>query len=662
MKKEIMTGNTAAAWAARLAKPDFIPVYPITPQTEIIETIAYWLANGEFETEYVTLDSEHSVMSAAIGGAAAGGRIFTATSSQGLELMHEMMYIASGLRLPIVLSNVSRGLSAPITLWADHNDFLSLRDCSWVMFHAQNNQEVLDSLLMAYKISEDPNVLLPSVVNMDGYVLSYTEEPTILPAQQDVNKFLGKYKPKHAFFDSKEPMIQGSAVLFPEDYTYFKRQMHKAQLNAFDVIKKVCRQWQSLTGRRYDFIDTYRLDDADVVLVTQGSMSTTAKAEIADLRKKGIKVGLLRLRLIRPFPRKEIRDALNGIPAVGVVDKNIAPGMGGIMYPEIKDCLYDLKTQPSVSNFITGLGGAPETKDMFRHMIEQTQRDAKKGKEGGAPTCAGCPGELGLKMALKALGQDVVVVNASGCMSLLCNYPTTPLKVSWIHNAIENAAATATGIVKVLRTQGKKTTVLCYAGDGATYDIGFASLSGAAVRNDPMVYVCYNNQSYGNTGVQWSTATPKYAHTRTTPAGKVSVGNLTPSKNMVKIMADHNVYAATASLAYPVDYMNKLQKAQKMNAFTYIDLLAPCPTGWYFDAAQTVTISQLAVQTGFWPLYEIEPDGKLKINNKPEQLRSVKDFLQTQRRFKHLSDKEINFIQSFVNARWQKLLREAESD
>lgn len=349
-------------------------------ETEIIETLAQWIADGDIHTEFMPMESEHSVMSAAIGASATGARVFTATSSQGLELMHEVMYIASGMRLPIVMANCSRGLSAPVNLMCDHNDFLGLRDCGWLMFHAQNNQEVLDSIVMAYKISENDKVLLPSVINLDGFVLSYTMEPLFLPSQKDVDSFLPKYNPTHVYFDVKKPMVQGVATMNPNDYMKFKEQQHAAMLNAEKRITDVCKEWKKLTGRQYNLVEKYLTDDAKYILVTQGSMSTSAKAEIDLMREKGEKIGLLRLRVIRPLPRLEILNALENAKGVAVVDKNLSPGLGGIMYSELNDNMYDLAERPVVSSFIMGLGGKPEELGQFSKIIDVLKKDVQKKK------------------------------------------------------------------------------------------------------------------------------------------------------------------------------------------------------------------------------------------------------------------------------------------
>ena len=267
---------------------------------------------------------------------------------------------------------------------------------------------------------------------------------------------------------------------------------------------------------------------------------------------------------------------------------------------------------------------------------------------GGSPLCAGCPASLGLKLALQALGKNTIVINASGCMTLYVTYPYMPLKTPWIHLAIENAAAGASGIRAALKQRRKKNiNVICYAGDGATYDIGFQSLSSAVERGDKFIYICYNNQSFSNTGVQKSGATPEKAYTTTTPKG-----NPFKRKPLVKIMAAHGMpYTATACVSFPMDYMKKLRKASKINGPSFIDLLCPCPTGWGFHSSRMVEVGKLAVLTGAWPLYEIE-NGKFKLTYTPAKLLPVERYLSLQYRFKHLDKKEINEIQRKINEEW----------
>ncbi|MCL7415203.1 MAG: pyruvate ferredoxin oxidoreductase [ANME-2 cluster archaeon] len=378
MKQTLVTGNEAAAWGARLARPDYIPTFPITPQTECIETLAQWGADGELpDTYFDKMESEHSVMSAAVGAAAVGARVFTATSSQGLLLMHEVLYIASGMRLPIVMATVSRGLSAPVTLWSDHNDFLDQRDSGWLMFHAENNQEVLDTVIQAYRIAEDPRVLLPVMVNMDGYVLSFTDEPINIPSPEMVDEFLPAYAPAHTI-EKGRPITVGPPVL--EDYSIFRAQNHVAARNAFEVIEETQDDFEKIFGRRYHMVDEFMLDDAELVLVTQGSMSTTAKAAIMEMRSEGIKVGLLRLRVIRPWPAGAIVRALKDAKAVAVIDRNLAPGKGGIMFPEVVETLYHLDDRPLVSSFVVGLGGNPQTEVKIKEITSKLKEDLVSGQ------------------------------------------------------------------------------------------------------------------------------------------------------------------------------------------------------------------------------------------------------------------------------------------
>jgi pyruvate ferredoxin oxidoreductase beta subunit len=282
----------------------------------------------------------------------------------------------------------------------------------------------------------------------------------------------------------------------------------------------------------------------------------------------------------------------------------------------------------------------------------------KKLTVGGGPLCGGCPASLGLKFALMALGEDTIVINSSGCMTLYVTYPHMPTMTPWIHNAIENAGASASGIYAALKQLKKdnRVTILVYAGDGATYDIGFQSLSGSVSRGDKFIYVCYNNQCFGNTGVQKSSATPFGAYTTTTPIGRDNQeGNLFHSKPMVKIMADHGIpYAATASVGFPLDFMNKLMKA-KDNQPAFIDLLSPCPTGWGFDPAKTVEMGKLAVQTGAWPLYEIK-NGKFSLSYKPAALKQIEEYFKPQSRFSHLKPGQIKEIQKWIGDQWALLV------
>jgi pyruvate ferredoxin oxidoreductase alpha subunit len=375
---KLLTGNAAAAWGARLADVDYIPAFPITPQTEIIELLAQWAARGEIAARFVTLDSEHSMLTAAGAAAATGARVFTATSSQGLLYGFEVLYTVAGWRVPLVLVNVSRALASPITLEADHNDILAARDCGFLQIHAETCQEVLDAVLMAYRLAEDQRVMLPVLVNLDGFTLSFTREPVTLPAAGAVAEFLPAYQPRHAFIRGDEPMAQGVAVLGGAPYSYFRYQQHLAQENVLTLHQEIAEEFAARFGRRYGLVEPFRLDDAEYVIVMSNAFATKGKAAIQRWRAQGVKVGLLRLRVVRPFPAEAIVRALAGRKAVAVIDQNLAPGAGGILYPEIVAALYAESGRPPVLSVIGGLGG----KDISDGEFEVVLRDMERAAAG----------------------------------------------------------------------------------------------------------------------------------------------------------------------------------------------------------------------------------------------------------------------------------------
>ena len=380
MVRQMLTGNASAAWGVRLAEVDYIPAFPITPQTEIIESLAKWIEEGEMDARFVTMDSEHSMITAAGAASATGVRVFTATSSQGLLYGFEMLYTVAGWRVPLVMVNVSRAVSAPITLEADHNDILAARDCGFLQIHCETCQEVLDSILMAYRIAEDERILLPVMVNMDGFQLSFTREPVEIPDIENVRRFLPAYQPRHAFFNASQPMAQGIAVLGGPVYSYFKYQMHLASRKGLEVYKEVAGAFGEVFGRRHDTVEEYMTDGADYLLIMTNSFSTLGKAAVKRARENGIKAGLLRLRLIRPFPDEDIRKALRGRKGVAVIDQNISVGKGGILYQEIAGALYNEKERPLLLSFIGGLGGKNISPGEFEFIFDSIIRAAETGE------------------------------------------------------------------------------------------------------------------------------------------------------------------------------------------------------------------------------------------------------------------------------------------
>ena len=380
MVKEMLTGNYAAAWGARLAEVDYVPAFPITPQTEIVEALSKWVNEGVMDAKYTDMDSEHSMIAAAGTAAATGARVFTATSSQGLLYGYEMLYNIAGWRVPMVLVNVARAVSAPITLEPDHNDVLSARDTGIIQIHVETCQEVLDTILMAYRISEDERVLLPVLVNMDGFYLSFTRESVVIPDKEEVRKFLPEYHPRHASFSASNPMAQGVAVLGGRIYSYFKYQMHMAALNAATVHNEVASDFERIFGRSYSAVEAFKMEDADYVLIMSNSFTIKGKAAVISFREKGIKAGLLKLRLIRPFPTAELRRHLKGRKVAAIIDQNISPGSGGILFNDVASALYHEPDRPrAILSFVGGLGGKNISFTEFNYIIEEMKKCEETG-------------------------------------------------------------------------------------------------------------------------------------------------------------------------------------------------------------------------------------------------------------------------------------------
>ena len=376
--KQVVKGNFATAVAAKLARVDVVPAYPITPSTLFPEQISTYIANGEMDAELLLTESEHSAMSAAIGASASGARVVTATASQGLKLMSEMLFIASGMRLPIVTAVGNRALSAPINIWCDHQDTIAERDSGWLQFYAENNQNALDLMLMAFKISEDRRVLLPSMVGLDAFVLTHTMEGVDVPLQEEVDEFLPPYKPVYTL-DVKNPMTFGSFGT-PAHYMEFKYQQWEAMENAQKVIDEVFSEFCEKFGRKYEKVSEYRTDDADIIILTMGSMSGTARAAVDSMREKGIKVGAAKLTVFRPFPFREIKMLARKAKVLAVADRNISFGFGGAVFAEIAGALINEKEKPMLIDFIIGLGGRDITQEDFYKIAEISKDAIEKGK------------------------------------------------------------------------------------------------------------------------------------------------------------------------------------------------------------------------------------------------------------------------------------------
>ena len=379
-KRVGMEVSIAAAEAVALADVDVIAAYPITPQTHVVEHLAELVASGHLDAEFIPVESEHSAMSTCVGSSAAGARTFTSTSSQGYALMSEICYIAASLRLPIVMVTANRALSGPINIWNDHADLMMARDTGWIQTIAENGQEVLDLIFHAFKVAEDHRVLLPVMVNMDGFILSHMIEPMVLLDKEEVDSYLPPFKPALRL-DPKNPLTIGP-VGMPDVYTEAKKAHDEVIKSSKAVVVEAWKEFGDRFGRYYNPVETYKTEDAEYMLVTMGSISETAMTAVDAMREAGKKVGLVRIRLWRPFPVEELFEAVKGAKALAVIDRAMTlNAVGGAVCGEIKTVLYDRGVHPYVKNFVAGLGGRDVTVQNFDEMID----DLIAGASNGAP-------------------------------------------------------------------------------------------------------------------------------------------------------------------------------------------------------------------------------------------------------------------------------------
>ena len=680
-----LTGNEAIAYGVRLARPKVIAAYPITPQTTIVETLANFVADGSLKAQFVESEGEHGAIFTVMSAALTGVRVFTGTSSQGFAYGYEAIAYIPGRRLPVVMAVANRPISSPgKAVECDHSDTMTGRDLGWIQLYVQSNQEALDTIIQAYRIAEDQKVLLPIMVCIDGFYITHTTEMVEIPAQSGVDKFIPEYVPKHVVLDPCNPMALSGGGTSDENmgYEFLKNE---AVIRAGGVIQQANDEYDKMFGRRYGngLVEKLYCDDADVVLVTTGSMSGNARIAVEQMRAEGRRVGLVRVRSFRPFPKADFIELSRQVKVIAVVDRSVSRGLGeGPCVTEIKSTLYNFAGEKArVIGFIAGLHSAEILISDFKYMADKALKVAATGEVTGeiewipnfditavnpvpvqhdkllypgTTACPGCGMALVVRKVVEAFGQNTVLVENIGCGAWnaaqgmgsmtglgMAAFPSMPLP---------SGSACATGISLGLKEKGQEDTkVVLIGGDGSLGDIGFTALSGAAERNSDFLCVTEDNEAYANTGIQRSGATPQYAWTTTTPVGDAEKGKSTPRKDMPLIIAAHRVpYVATASLAYMDDFMKKLAKARQMRGFRYIHVYTPCPTSWRFPPEKMIHVSRLGVTTGIFTLYEIE-DGKLKITVKPEKFKPVAEYLKLQGRFSHLTDADIEKIQHDVD-------------
>ena len=369
------TGNQMVAEAIRQAKPDVMAAYPITPQTTIVETYDKFVADGRVHTEYVPVESEHSALSACIGASAAGARVATATSSQGLAYMWEELHIASGMRCPIVMANANRAISAPINIHGDHSDVMGARDAGWIMFFAETAQEAYDNTVIAFRVAEDPNVLLPVITSLDGFVTTHAMDVCVMEDDETVEKFVGEYKPLYPLLDTEHPVGHGMFATLGPDYMKMKRIERNVITNSIDIIEKHGKEWAEITGRPFDLVDAWGCEDADYIVVCLGSNAGNVRFEARKLREEGTKVGVVRPRVFRPFPEKQIAEACKNAKGIAVIDRSDSFGSPSApLALEVRNALYRAGLNIPVSDYIAGLGGADITLDQIKQVYTELEQ------------------------------------------------------------------------------------------------------------------------------------------------------------------------------------------------------------------------------------------------------------------------------------------------
>lgn len=379
-KRDRLSGNEAISYAIKQVNPDVMPAFPITPSTEIPQYVANYIANGEMDTDFIPVESEHSSMSATIGASAAGARALTATSSCGLALMWEELYVAASNRLPLALCLVNRALSGPININCDHSDSMGARDTGFIQIYAENNQEVYDNFVQAYRISEHKDVMLPIMICQDGFITSHAVENIELLEDNEVKNFVGEYEPENFLLNADQPMALGPYAV-SNYYMETKMAQNTAMNNAKKVILEVGKEYGALSGREYGFFESYRLEDADYAMVIIGSAAGTSKDAVDALREKGMKVGLLKLRVFRPFPDEEIAAALKNCKAVAIMDRSEGfRSKGGPLGTEVKAALYDHASNVRAFNLVYGLGGRDFTVEEAERIYMDLEAYDKEGK------------------------------------------------------------------------------------------------------------------------------------------------------------------------------------------------------------------------------------------------------------------------------------------
>ena len=738
----VQSGNEIAATAAKHVNYHIMGYYPITPSTEIAETLDAMKAEGEHDIRMIPGDGEHGAAGICFGATTAGGRVFNATSANGLLFAFEQLPVQSGTRFPMVFNIVTRAVSGPLDIRGDHSDIMLAMNTGWIILMASDAQAVYDMNILAPKIAEDMAVRLPIMVAFDGFFTSHQKRRIeIFSDPKVVQEWLGPFVPTVTSVDPKVPVTIGPYMNDP-DLINNKKQQADAMVRADGVIKKVFAEYAKLSGRDYPVVELYRMEDADAALFILNSAAETAKEAVDALRKEGLKVGLIRPNVIRPFPVAEIRKALAKVKGLVVADRQDNYGAyGGAMTLEVKAALQGVKgNETQIASRIYGLGGKEFFVEDAEAMLREAAGIAKSGTvkvpydyfganpgekgyqpphayatlteadltglvrietsaEGkmdvkglnmralterpkriapGHGACPGCGIFVNLNTFLKGIEGFVTVLFHTGCgMVVTTGYPHTSHKITYLHNLFQNGAATLSGVSEMFEERKKrgeipkdeKITFLMVTGDGG-HDIGLGPSVGAAMRNNRIIIIEYDNQGYQNTGSQLSFTVPLGQSTSTSNYGPAQKGKSTHHKDTAQIFgACHVPYVFTAAESNPRDMVRKAAKAQRYaeEGLVFGKLISMCPLAWRTEERISVPIIQAAVDSCFFPLYEIE-HGITTLNYDPEEKGKkvpVTEWIKHMGKTKHLLKADCKDVlasfQTEVDRRWLRLKEMAKN-
>lgn len=708
-KRLFESGNELAAYAAKQINYHVMGYYPITPSTQIAEYLDEMKAEGKHEISLIAAEGEHSAAGICYGASTGGGRVFNATSANGLMYALEQLPVQSGTRFPMVMNVACRTISGPLSIKGDHSDIMYTLNTGWLILFANTPQEVYDFNICALKLAEA--VKLPAIVAFDGFFTSHQKRNCyVFEKDETVRKFVGEYQACYSALDFNNPVSIGSYMNEP-DLLNNKYQLHMAMKEAYRVLPEIFKEYAEISGRAYDVVQGYLTKDAEVLLYILGSSYYTAKVAVDKLRKEGKKVGVFTTKLLRPYPSEKLYEMCRNAKTIIVADRQDSFGAGGgNLSIELKAMLQEKQTGNScrVISRVYGLGGRDfyeedarklllsgyekETKrfdyigiypgngkkEITRFFPPVTKKDVMpKRLAPGHGACPGCGIPVNVNLLLRGIEGNVVLLFQTGCgMVVTTAYPKTAFKVPYVHNLFQNGAATLSGLVEMFHQRQRRgeypkgeITFIMVSGDGGM-DIGMGSAIGTAIRGERLIIFEYDNGGYMNTGYQLSYSTPKGAKSATSHIGKDQYGKQFFHKDSPMLMAATNLpYVATVAESNPADFMKKAVKAKHYAnecGTAYIKALSACPLNWNDKPDTERSVIGAAVNSCYFPLFEIE-EGITTLNYNPETSGKkipVIDWLSMMGRTKHLAKEPygeiVKEIQTEVDRRWERLKARAE--